>query len=325
MAGVGPGGLILKGGKSKSIPTDYVGSVRVRGRTGDLILRHARPAGGDFLMELQLSIEPKAAWQRLVAVRLDKAIDDQDQTLKEAELPKPGPNGGGLGGPGGGIGGGGPRLVGLGGGFAPGPLSFVAGTDLFTALRLSPGVKKPKALKELKGTVTAEVSSPQPAITVDNLLKAKGKTFKADDGGSIKVVAINKADDGQIKLQFDLTGPVQAVPDGNGIAIGAPTGGGAVPPAAAQPPGIRFGGGGVMVGSARTALGYGLTLLDAKGTPITEVMQRLDLQVHDNQVTQRHDWTFKLAKGQEAVKLVLSSSRTVKIEVPFTLKNVPLP
>src|SRR5262249_1737652 len=87
-----PGQIILKDGKAKELPTCYSGAVRVQA-IDDVQQMLGGPATGEFLVGLKVSPEPKIRWQNFVNLRLDKAVDDQDQTLTQAADAPAGPGG----------------------------------------------------------------------------------------------------------------------------------------------------------------------------------------------------------------------------------------
>src|SRR5262249_18778509 len=173
----------------------------------------------------KVSPEPKIRWQNFVNLRLDKVVDDQDQTLTQAADAPAGPGGPvPRFGPGGG---------GFGGGF--GGAAFIPnfGTlhqDL--PLRVTKGDKESKSLKLLAGNITAQVlAEPEVHITADNILKAKGKTFKGKEGGLIKVLTVEE--NGQrLTLSLEFEAPANIVPVNQGFnPWGGPGGGPMILPA----------------------------------------------------------------------------------------------
>ena len=62
--------------------------------------------------------------------------------------------------------------------------------------------------------------------------------------------------------------------------------------------------------------------VDLAIAPSTVQMQ---MMVNGNVVQKEETATFQLPKDQKVAKLVFSGSRSVAVEVPFTLKNVTLP
>ena len=73
----------------------------------------------------------------------------------------------------------------------------------------------------------------------------------------------------------------------------------------------------------------GLTLQDDKGAAIPQIGSQIQFQstATPNGVvtTQMFVLTFQPEKGQEASKLVYLGRKMLSVEIPFTLKDVPLP
>jgi len=299
---------------------------------------------------LKVSPEPKIRWQNFVNLRLDKVVDDQDQTLTEAADAPAGPGGPvPRFGPGGG---------GFGGGFGGAAFFPNFGTlHQYLPLRLKKGDKESKSLKLLAGNITAQVlAEPEVHITADNILKAKGKTFKGKEGGLIKVLSVEE--NGQrLTLSLEVEAPANIVPINQGFNPWGGPGGGpmilpAVPPKLNLPKGafqiqlqqaqpavqvapvqikvqqiqIGGGGGGIVVGGpgffGNTS---GLELLDEKGNVIACVGSGMvGRAAPGGAFTTELQMTFQLQKDQKPAKLVFKGSKSVNVDIPFTLKNVPL-
>src|SRR5262249_40976739 len=210
--GIQPGQIYLKEGKPEKAPTDYTGAVRVRAMTDGKMFGPAN--NGEHLLGLQISPEPKIQWQQLVAINATKVVDDQDQKLAQAMNNAAAP-----------VGPGGvvialpiARPVGWVGGFGGG----FGNVHQYGVVRIKKGEKAAKSLKEVQGTITAQVlTPPQAYITADEILKAEGKTFKGSEGGSIKIVEVKKEENGTIKVRFEMEQPANIVP-GNNAGIGLP-------------------------------------------------------------------------------------------------------
>ena len=202
--------ITLIDGKAKPVPADLRGAIRIK-EAADFAKNHGKTAENELRFGLQLTAEPKLTLQQITSVRVEKAVDDQDQKLTQWVQMNPGAGAVGVGGfpgapavimaPVGGFGGGFGGMPGMGGQMAgPGSQS--------TVFSLKKGEKAAKTLKEVTGVVTAQVLKPiQPAITVDEILKAKGKEFKGKDGGLIKVSEVSKAENGQTTVRFEFVAP----------------------------------------------------------------------------------------------------------------------
>jgi hypothetical protein len=348
-------------GKVGKSPTHYAGAIRIRA-----IANQPAPGAPEVPLGvgLQVAVEPKLLLQSIVATRIDKAVDDTDQALvqqtggdDEAEPP--------------GVAGTAPIIRGPGGIMR---MPMMGGPGQ-TTIQFKKGEKPSKALKELKGTITAQMlSEPQPMMTVDNILKAAGTTTKGKAGGSIKIVEATRGEEGEIKLQVELEPPPDVTPArGQGVSavwaatpairlnpavpVKAPAPPAEKPKAAAPenrkeapaktddgkakeevkakpaaPPAAPLPG----IAAAPAAFAAnarfpgnvfnGLSLVDEKGKsfPIIRVSATSQVLVA-GRVETRYEITFEAAKDRSApAKLVFSGSRPVTVDIPFTLKDVPL-
>src|SRR5262249_19130445 len=130
-----------------------------------------------------------------------KAVDDQGQALDEAAVPANAPAAGNAG----------PFGLGGGGAFILPPDSaprLYGGGNLYPSLRPQKGGEPAQILKGPKGPLTPEIFGPiKSIITVDNLLKAAGKTIKGKDGASLEVLEVVKGEDDQITVKLALDPP----------------------------------------------------------------------------------------------------------------------
>ena len=311
---------------------------------------------------LQASLEPKLTWQKLDMVKLDKAIDDKDQALDQTADAVLEAAPGALPGAGPAV----PAIArrGVGVGF-PGRVNASLHTSI--PVYLKKGDIESKSLKELSGVISAQILAPaKPMITVNDVLKASGKTIRGTSGGSLKILDVSNDENKPIRIHVQLDLPPDVVATANvGITpiIGpvavpkaaparargalpadappgpakpafriAPDGKKADDPAPPPPPVVaRMAVTMVVNGSSTTssfgsnAPNYGLTLEDAKGNPIP-VNIGLQYQVVDGKATTTYFLNVPMTKdGAEPSKLIFSGSKSVRVDVPFKLKNVPLP
>jgi hypothetical protein len=258
-----------------------------------------------------------------LTLRIDKAVDDQGQTLAEVTNPRAGTEANYNG------------VTNVQFVASDRGMDLFRGPDSYTTLRLKKGEKPAKALKELKGKLTAEVLGPvKPIITVDDLLKSGGKTFKGNIGGSLELLEVAKGDDDQItvKLALDPPSDGRAAVANGGVAARAalPAAAGAVPPpplpAAKLPPlPPAVAGGAIALGFPTNSHEGEISLVDAQGQPVQPTRHTLSFRGGDKGFTHMHEFTIRLPKDDEKIKLVFSSRRPGTIDVPFTLKDVPLP
>jgi hypothetical protein len=343
-----PGQITVVDGKPESLATDYSGAVRIRAQTKQNLFGNAQD--GEILFALEITPEPKITWQRLVGVKLDKAIDDNEQKLSEVMQPNVVPGGiqfraGGIAAP----------------GFAPPMRGFINNLNQYSPVRLKKGDKPSKSIKELTGTVSAEVlGEPKTLITTDEILKAAGNTFKGEEGGSIKIISVDKDEKAnQAKVIFEFEQPAGFTPPIN-VNPGGPIRGGPVPiplpaPVLPLPPAgalqavqiqaapaqvvqvqVQIGGGGVAgpailpvrPGFQAVNGSNGLKLVDDKGKAVEGQSIFMQLKAAQPGAPLTPEWvlTFPLKKDQtEAGKLTYSASKSVTVDITITLKDITLP
>ena len=284
--------IILVDGKAKALPTSYAGAVRIQALPpGGAPVDGMPVKEGEIVVNLHASAEPKFQSFGITNVRLDKATDDNDQGMSQAQVETPvdtpyaQPA---------------PTVI-----VRPNPGVVMGGTQ--ASIRLKKGDKAAKSVKEMKGVVTASViTAPEAMITVDNILKAAGETVKHDDGGYVKVLEVTKDNDGTIKLKVEVEQPPAL---GNVYPV--------------LPPGGGLKRGGLRPYQPAGGLGM-LVLMDDKGTAIPSQISAVSQEVNDGLLKITYSLTCKPGEKQTAAKLVLNGSRTLTVEAPFTLKDVPL-
>jgi hypothetical protein len=188
-------------------------------------------------------------------------------------------------------------------------------------------------------------------MTVDNILKASGETVKGENGGSIKVVDVSKDEDtGVVKLRVQLDYPQDVQPGGVGgigggfinpggpvqiLPVPAPNPvpvprGGPLPPQQGQNFQVQ-----VQVGAAQAVParivrpGFngaeGLTIVDEKGNTLQPTITGINIQAGPGGFVRDITMEVKVAKDAPApAKLVFSGTRMATLDIPFTLKDVPL-
>jgi hypothetical protein len=337
--GADPGPIVLADGAPKALPTDASGPVRIRALdTHDLF---GAPPPNEYLITLQATPEPRLRLMNLHSVVITRAIDDQNQALMQTtgevdpNQPQGQPNVQ-------------PGVRPVRGGPARMP-RIVEVRDHYLPVHLKKGLKASTSLKELTGVISAEVvSEPKVVLSADDILRSAGKTFKGADG-YIKVLEVSKAGDDQITIRIEMQQPKDLIPVQGGtpqidvqpvpIQPGPRRGG----PQPLQPGGQQFqaqiaqpgqggigqpGQGGNQGLIARpVAAGNGLTLLDEKGNALPQVgAARTMASRNDGKggVIVEQVLTFQTKGMGVPSKLVLSGSHSATVNIPFTLKNVPL-
>jgi hypothetical protein len=318
--------LVLVDRKPKDLPTCYVGAARFRALTDP---EHPSVPMSDALaVPLQITLEPRIAWQRLVSFRIDKVLDDQEQTLAQLAEEPPQPA----------LGRARPNAIRAGQALPrPGTgIGFYERQQVILA-RLQKGAKETRLLRELQGVITAEVRTPpEPLITVENILQATGKTVEGAKGGFIKVLDASKNAQGDVQLRLELDYPPGVVPH-DPVGLGARLQ--ALQAQALPIPAVPNGPGGIGVAQLQLQLAPqagpgaltvvhqvgldGLSLLDEKGKKLEPSGLRQSFRAGPGGLTCEYTLTYRHRQGQpEPARLVLSGSRLVMVDMPFTFKNV---
>jgi hypothetical protein len=288
--------LVLADGKAPAPPTCYNGALRIRTLAPAAAPGQAK-AAGEAALVLEVLPEPRLAWRGIVDVQVNKAVDDQGQVLgcgssltdlalaSEMQI----------------VQGGNVIIMDAGGGTTASSMRQVP-------IRLKLADKPSKTLKELHGTIACQVVTTEALATVDHILKAAGQTVKTTAGGSLKVVECARDEGGLVRLRAQLDLPGRGMFVGRVMRFNRRV--------------MVFNGNGDAVGPTPT----NLTLVDAKGQPLALVRAEQRVVGNAGGWAQEFSLTYSPHQGQgDPAKLVYTGPRTVTLEVPFTLKDVPLP
>jgi hypothetical protein len=174
-----------------------------------------------------------------------------------------------------------------------------------------PGTKN---LREIRGVVFARVQTPnEPVVKADNILQAEGKTFKGPENSYLRIHEAQKTENGQIKLRVTLRAPSMSE-EAMGMMGGA----------------IfvrRFNGRMAFMAQqeGENITAQSLSLQDSKERAFQLVSAEEATQANGLDITQEFRLVFQSRQGlDEPAHLVYTGHRLVTIEIPFTLKNVPL-
>jgi hypothetical protein len=337
------GEITLVDRKSEAVPTDDSSAIRVRLSHPPFAGKQAD--GREIRLWLEVTPEPRLRWQNSTAVRIDKAVDDRDQKLAQGDSTTP------------------PGAVGVGGPGVVRPHIRFAVPPNLVSVQLGKGDKESKSLKELSGTITANLlTDAKDFIAVEKVLEAAGKTVKGIEGGSIQVTEVTTGDNDQVTIAFELEQPsgvmaesnprivvprpqpvqppTPPVPAPRGAAPPKPAAPAPPPPAGAGPavqvkvgvgvagPGIAVAPGGRVAFPLFTGPFNGIALLDDKDNilPVQFQQQRFRVAAGGGPAMMGFQIVYKPEKGQPVpAKLVFKGRKSVTIDVPFTLKDVPLP
>src|SRR6266545_941581 len=289
--------LVLTDGEPLA-PTHLGGSVRFRALSADPALMPARKPG-DRMIELEATAEPSLRWRQVFGVTFEKVVDDQGQ-VRKGELMPPAPKAPAV-----------QRGVIIINGQVIDPEDDTpTGEARHIPLRFEAAPKPARFLKEVKGTVTALVqSAPADLVTVPDVLKAAGKRFEGPQGTSVLVADVTRQDNGTVRMRVDVAAMPEKLSDGSASTVFNQT---------------------IIINGRRlgekeeTLSAQNFVLLDAKGKPF-----RVAAAANTNKrqgAVQQYELTYLPAEGQgPPMWFVYRDRRSAIIEVPFSLKDVPLP
>jgi hypothetical protein len=288
------GQVALVDGRSPPRPTYHAGTVRIRAVPAKGVVPDTQGSECAFLIEI--TPQPKSAWQHLIELRIDKALDSLGHDVAPLLDTKSDGN----------------QLT---------PAGRVAmlwdaqtGQPLTTCrdvpVRLKGEEKPTGILKEVHGVVVAQVQTePQAIITVDNIFQTVGRAVVSDDGDSLKVTEA----DHQPKDEVHLTVELIDASSPNPLWVMR---GGVMRP-------NRFFRRGVAMGESSLPPVH-LVLLDADGRNLPLRNRNEDLVINGTALARVFTLTYHCGVS-EPHKLIYSRRRTIMIEIPFTLHDVPLP
>jgi hypothetical protein len=296
--------IVLRAGKPERLPTCYAGGVRVRALVERTPGWGQTPGVTELPVVLQIAAEPGIAWQGTLGLHIERAIDERGQALEQAAS-----------------------------GNDADMDAFLPGNDVRWIMRMRSRALEPDArgehgswsrptvrlktaaepshaLKEMRGTIVGRVQTPiETLVKVETVLKSEGKTFTGADGCRLKIAEITQGDDGVVKIAVEYEAAFE-----DGLAmIGAP-----------QRINNRF--------RARLRVQLGSTaspaieLQDAAGR-VFEAARYNEASESDSTHFRYTSTIHFLPKEDFGApsRLILTGRRTVTVELPFTLHDVPLP
>jgi hypothetical protein len=297
-------------------PTSQCGAVRIRALRLASHPQTQLKSSEEALIHLEISPEPSVDWRGVLAVHVDKAIDAHSREVEQiVDMVSP-PSG---------------QVVDWGGGAVAFNLAMANNAILFAGdlenigtqptpssrefpLRLKKNEASAKALREIRGVIFAQVQTPnEPVIKADKILQAESRTFKGPENSYLKVHEARKTDGGQIKLRVTVRAPSMSdeatAMMGGAIFV------------------RRFNGRMAFIAQqeAENVAAQSLSLQDANGRSYHLVSAEETAQANAMEVTQEFHLVFQSRQGLgEPAYLVYTGHRLVTVEIPFTLKNVPL-
>jgi hypothetical protein len=179
-------------------------------------------------------------------------------------------------------------------------------------------------LGELTGVVCARVrTAPEPLIAMDDLSKSLGKTHRALDGSEVKITECKREADGLLKVRVELQSTQYIEPGNEGLQVQI-----------AQMQQMRLGRvraafvqGGEMPKVQLTkanAASIPFKLVNDKSEPLEFVSGELEMNPN-NDTSRTYTLVYKpAANDAEPTKFQYIGRREAVIEVPFSLKSVPV-
>jgi hypothetical protein len=304
----GPAGqIVLTPGDPTKRHVSQAGSVRV-------VLRPGSPGPDgklpDHRLLLEVSAEPRLAGFQLVGTPgVLKAIDDQGQTLRPSQDVDRPENAADFD----------PQL------YLPYGQSLPVRRSATVSLRK--GEKPAQALKELSGTLTAQVTLPNEVLaSIENVLKEDGRSADGKNGGTLRVNSVEKLANGDYRLQLKMENLDNADPFNN-FRWNAGRANLVFQANVINVQGNVVIGGRAIAGDGLVAARQGLPeLLDVKGNKYQIVaLPSLETRINNDQMVRIATVHYRPAAGSgEPSRLVLHGNRTVTFPVPFRFENVPL-
>jgi hypothetical protein len=291
--------VLTDSAKADPRPTCLAGALRFRALPAGTSMGQLSTLKGDneLVFGLEVISEPALAWERVQSLRIDRIVDDRGQllTANEAlpsdEAPVSEYD----------------QMVYYGG--WQGNQTNNTGQRL--PLRLALGRKPSAILKELSGVATIKMqTATQTLATIDSVMKAKDKGAKASDGSYLKIVDVNRHEGGRVEIHVRVEQPQEEGANANMWGWGWGWGG-------------RMDADGQNVDNS-VSTGH-LNLFDARGHLVRLLSKEQVMDPNGVMNNEEYRFVYQVAKGQpDPAKLVLQGRRPVTIEVPFTLKDVPL-
>lgn len=291
-------GFALRAGVSAE-PTFTAGALRLRVLGGQ---GGKSPTAKDATLRFDVALEPRFNWDRIVSLRIDRAIDDQGQALEQSsvDLGEARP------------------MVGLGEEVI---VVWDGETEMTTfprprttSLSVSLGKRPARTIKELRGVLAVQAEAPlETLVSVADVLASEKKVFPGFGDSSIRVLQASKDESGQIQLRVDVRMPARDadLPVGASRMVWLN-----------RARGLRADGGAM---TSEQVDKRGLALRDAKGQPVNLVSAKCDSAASPTGPF-NYTMVYEPRKDQPGpMSLVLTGRRMVLLEVPFVLKDVPLP
>src|SRR5262249_31084996 len=161
-------------------PACVVGGVRVRAFV-ERAPGWGQTAGvTEVPITLRIAVEPGIAWERTIAVHVDRMVDDNRQLLETVPAAEVNPQtdytiqr----------------RLL------HKSVSALAAESETVQRIQIKLGEERSRSLKEMRGTIIGRVQTPpEVLVKVESVLKSAGQSFNGADGCRLRVAEINRDD-----------------------------------------------------------------------------------------------------------------------------------
>jgi hypothetical protein len=180
------------------------------------------------------------------------------------------------------------------------------GIGEYVAVRLGKGEKPARSLDELAGRVSLRVGAgPRTLAAVDDILQAAGRAAESPTGVYLKIVEVKQGAD-EVAVHLELCLPPEVIP-------------------ARKPERLREAD---LIPGLTNQVYSGLVLLDSDGRAFPPTWNQTHFRPDANKgtpVVSSYTLAYRVRAGQgKPTKLVFYGMRTLPVEVPFRLRNIPL-
>ena len=299
--------IILKEGKFDLLLTDNRSAYRIRLlKTPETVF--GKPDDKHILIGLEVTPEPRFKLQEITGVKITKAVDESGQILEQdtnisrndiLAPPMPG------------------RII-----ARPiqalGQEGKAGAVDSKVPIHFLKAQKDSKSIQMLEGKLILQVlDDSKPILEITNIEKEVGKKIEGKSGAWLKINECGKDAKGFHSLRIEYDIPADAVA------------------ANAQNNRIQFGNIGVqnniiiqngqfnMVGGAGPANLGGFKIFDAEGKTLTPNSSSTSVQVGPGGTKRSVNVTYP-ANSKAPFKIIYEGGTTIAVEVPFSLKLIPL-
>jgi hypothetical protein len=293
--------LLLADGAWEQWPTCHAGAVRIRALPPHHATAKSGKADEGRFVLLEVIPEPHLHWLGTLAVRVDRAIPEKGEALKQAVV---------AGGLGAAVGSGPEEALVLWDGIGEAPANPFGDARRVPIRFPLAETTSSERLKELTGTIAAKVRTPLETLaTVDNVLKAAGRVVPTIDGSAMQVIEAAPTEEGQYRIRVALTSPApELVNDGV--------------PARLMVLSRGWRGRGAAALSADAA---GMVLLDAQGRRFSLASGEIQGALAKGIREELSLLYQPLPDRSPPARLLYTGRHTLTIALPFTLRDVLLP